>query len=461
VIQKKAKTESPGAVEANKQTSPRAKVRLSHQARFLIHSLLVGLPGSVLALVFLWLGGYSLKLQVTLTLLILLLWLGLAFALRSRVVRPLQTLSNLLAALREGDYSIRARGALSGDALGEVMLEVNALGETLREQRLGALDATNLLRTVMAEIDVAVFAFDGEQKLRLVNQAGANLLAKPAEQLLGRSAAELGLAHPLSSNEARTIQFAFPGRVGRWGVRRSAFRERGLPHQLLVLSDLSQPLREEERQAWQRLIRVLGHELNNSLAPIQSIAGSLRQLLTKQPSPADSREDLERGLTVIATRAEALARFMEAYARLAKLPPPRFQEVNLDALVARVVNLEKRTNVTLEPGPHLTIRADPDQLEQLLINLLCNAVDAALETGGHVKVGWTKKNSHLDVWVRDEGQGLLNTSNLFVPFFTTKPGGSGIGLVLSRQIAEAHGGTLTLENRSIGTGCEARLRLPL
>jgi two-component system nitrogen regulation sensor histidine kinase NtrY len=462
VIEKQATRESPTtATTATAFAAQKRKVRLSHQARLLIHALLVGLPGSSLALILLWLGSYSLKLQVTLTLLILLTWFGLAYGLRKRVVHPLQTLANLLAALREGDYSIRARGARHGDALGEVMTEVNALGETLREQRLGALDATNLLRTVMAEIDVAVFAFDGEQRLRLVNRAGESLLAKPAEQLLGRSAAELGLADSLSGTAARTIQAAFPGRAGRWGVRRSAFRERGLPHQLLVLSDLSRPLREEERQAWQRLIRVLGHELNNSLAPIQSIAGSLRQLVSRNPSPADWREDLERGLVVISTRAEALGRFMEAYARLAKLPPPRFQDVDLDSLVTRVVELEKRAPVTLDPGPTLTIQADPDQLEQLLINLLCNAVDAALETGGAVKVGWTKKNSHLDIFVKDEGPGLLNTGNLFVPFFTTKPGGSGIGLVLSRQIAEAHGGTLTLENSVTGPGCEARLRLPL
>jgi nitrogen fixation/metabolism regulation signal transduction histidine kinase len=434
---------------------------LSYQTRVLLQALLIGLPGLIVALVLLWRADYSLKLQGTLTLLILLSWIGLAFALRERFVRPMQTIMNLLSALREGDYSIRARGAREGDALGEVMLEVNALGETLREQRLGALDATNLLRTVMAEIDVAVFAFDNEQRLRLVNRAGEQLLARPAEQLLGRSADELGLADSLSGSAARTMQIAFPGRAGRWGVRRSSFRERGLPHQLLVLSDLSQPLREEEREAWQRLIRVLGHELNNSLAPIQSIAGSLRQLITKKGAPADSHEDMERGLTVIATRAEALGRFMEAYARLAKLPPPRFQDVSLERLVERVVELEKRASVVLVPGPRLTIQADPDQLEQLLINLLRNAVDAALETGGSVKVGWTKKNSHLDVWVKDEGPGLLNTSNLFVPFFTTKPGGTGIGLVLSRQIAEAHGGTLTLENSSTGAGCEARLRLPL
>jgi two-component system nitrogen regulation sensor histidine kinase NtrY len=461
VIQQKTKRESLDTVVANNRSTEQPRRALNHQRRVLIHALLVGLPGSIIALALLWRGSYSFKLQGPLTLLILLSWLALAFALRERVVRPLQTLANLLAALREGDYSIRARGAVRGDPLGEAMLEVNALGETLREQRLGALDATNLLRTVMAETDVAVFAFDGEQRLRLVNRAGEHLLARPAEQLLGRSAAELGLADSLSGDATQTMQTVFPGRVGRWGVRRSAFREKGLPHQLLVLSDLSQPLREEERQAWQRLIRVLGHELNNSLAPIQSIAGSLRQLLMKEPAPPDWREDVEHGLTIISTRAEALGRFMEAYARLAKLPPPRFRDVNLDALVARVVELEKRVPVTLVPGPQLTIQADPDQLEQLLINLLRNAVDAALETGGVVKVGWTKKNSHLDVWVNDEGPGLMNTNNLFVPFFTTKLGGSGIGLVLSRQIAEAHGGNLTLENRSSGTGCEARLRLPL
>jgi two-component system nitrogen regulation sensor histidine kinase NtrY len=244
-------------------------------------------------------------------------------------------------------------------------------------------------------------------------------------------------------------------------VRRSIFRERGAPHQLLVLSDLSRALREEERQAWQRLVRVLGHELNNSLAPIKSIAGSLESLVVREPRPVDWKEDMRRGLGVIASRAAALSRFMEAYARLAKLPPPRLKTLSLSALVKRVVRLETRLSVGLAAGPEITIRADGDQLEQLLINLVRNAVDASMETGGGVRVGWARNNGFVEVWVEDEGHGLSNTGNLFVPFFTTKPNGSGIGLVLSRQIAEAHGGTLSLDNKENGPGCEARLRLPI
>jgi signal transduction histidine kinase len=254
---------------------------------------------------------------------------------------------------------------------------------------------------------------------------------------------------------------SFPGAAGRWELRRSTFREGGLSHQLLVLSDLSRVLRQEEREAWQRLIRVLGHELNNSLTPIKSVAESLNHLAKRKEKPADWQEDLRRGLALIGTRAESLSRFLGGYTQLARLPPPRFASVEVGAWVRRVVSLETRLAVRVNPGPEIRIRADGDQLEQLLINLVRNAVDAALETGGEVRLGWTKNGTLLDVRVEDDGPGLSNTANLFVPFFTTKAGGSGIGLALSRQIAEAHGGSLTLENRRSGHGCEARLRLPL
>ena len=443
------------------KSSTESRSKLTHDRRILILAIMAGLPGAVVSLILLWQGDYQPRTQWTLTVLVLGCWWGFAFALVERVVRPLQTLSNLLAALWEGDYSIRARGASDDDPLGEVMLEVNALGELLREQRLGALEATTLLRTVMEEIEVAIFAFDGEQRLRWLNRAGERLLGRPSERLLLRTAEELGLVECLLEETPPTVQMSFPGGVGRWGLRRSSFREHGLPHQLLMLTDLTRALREEERQAWQRLVRVLGHEINNSLTPIKSIAGSLVSLTSKETLPSDWQEDVQRGLNVISTRAEALNRFMGAYSRLARLPQPKFQPIDIGSLVRRVAELETRLPVKVIPGPPLTIQADGDQLEQLLINLQRNAVDASLETQGGVRVGWARVNGHLNLWVDDDGPGLSNTANLFVPFFTTKPEGSGIGLVLCRQIAEGHGGALTLENRRNGRGCEARLRLPL
>ncbi len=356
---------------------------------------------------------------------------------------------------------MRGRAGAFDDALGEVMREVNTLGGTLREQRLGALEATTLLRTVMSEIDVAVFAFDHERKLRLVNRAGERLLAAPAERALGASAEELNLDTCLEGEPQQTFQMTFPGGAGRWGLRRTLVREHGLPLQLLVVADLTLPLRQQELHAWQRLVRVLGHELNNSLTPIKSIAGSLASLLTRQPLPADWEDDMRRGLNVISTRSEALSRFIGAYARLAKLPRPQLQAMEIRPWVERGVSLETRLKVGVRPGPEIAIQGDPDQVEQVLINLLRNAADAATITGGGVQIGWMRNGTHVEVAIEDEGPGISNTTNLFVPFFTTKPGGSGIGLVLSRQIAEQHGGTLVLENRTDRIGCVARLRLPV
>ncbi|HSJ14160.1 MAG TPA: ATP-binding protein [Longimicrobiales bacterium] len=435
--------------------------RVSFETRVVLLALAAGLPGTAVAIAIMILEAYTAKVVLTFGILVLGFWLGFAFALRERVVRPLQTLSNLLAALLEGDYSIRSRGATTDDALGLAMLEVNALGETLREQRLGALEASALLRKVMEEIEVAVFAFDGDLKLRLVNRAGERLLGMPMERMTGRTAEALGLDRLLDGDDQRIVDMAFAGGQGRWQMRRSMFRQGGAPHRLLVLSDLSRTLREEELLAWQRLIRVLSHEINNSLAPIKSIAGSLTTALARTPRAPDTDEDLQRGLSIIAGRSDALQRFMASYARLARLPAPRLAPVDVGEWVRRVVALETRLPVTIEPGPDTVIEADGDQLDQLLINLVRNAVDASLETGGGVCIGWSRNGAKVVVRVTDDGQGLSDTTNLFVPFFTTKPQGSGIGLALSRQIADAHDGSLVVENRRRRRGAEARLTLPL
>jgi nitrogen fixation/metabolism regulation signal transduction histidine kinase len=420
-----------------------------------------GLPGVVVSLVWVWTGDHGVEVRWTLTVLVLGTWLAAAALARERVLRPLQTLSNLLSGLREGDYSVRGAGANEQDALGVAVAEINTLGATLQAQRLGAMEATALLRTVIAEIDSAIFAFDADGKLRLVNREGERLLNQPIERLLGRGADTLGLDVYLRDDAPRTLDLSRDGRLARWEVRRREFRQDGLPHQLLVLTDVSHVLREEERLAWQRIVRVLSHEINNSLAPIKSIARSLQRVIKREPRAPDWEQEALHGLDVIEGRSASLSRFLQAYARLAQLPKPVRKPVDVEPWVRRAVELEERMPVVVCPGLPTTVLADRDQLDQLLINLVRNAVDAASDTGGGVCVSWTTDDSAVIVTVEDEGPGLSDTVNLFVPFFTTKPQGTGIGLALSRQIAEAHGGVLTLANREDRPGARARLRLPL
>src|SRR5215831_14661968 len=434
--------------------------RLSYEGKITWLTFLAVAPAIIIALGLLWFGDHTPKLQWTLTILIVGCMAAFILSTREHAVRPLQTLSNLLAALREGDYSIRARGAHEGSALGEVLLEVNSLGETLRQQRLGAFEATALLRTIMSEIDVAIFTFDPERRLRLINRAGEALLGRPMDKLLGKTAQELGLHACFHADDGEPLTLSFPGGSGRWGIGRSTFREQGLPHELLVLTDLSRTLREEERRAWQRLVRVLSHEMNNSLAPIKSLAASLESLLRRDPLPVDWKDDASAGLNSIASRADSLARFLQAYTRLTKLPPPQKHDVVIAPLIQRVVDLEPRLEVQVVSGPRTVIRADAAQIEQALINLLHNAVDAALETHGNVTLSCREKAGCVEIFIEDEGPGIMNPANLFVPFFTTKPDGSGIGLPLCRQIAEAHDGTLALMNRQGRRGAQALLRLP-
>ena len=436
-------------------------MKLSHDRKILLLALLAGLPPLVAATILLWLLPTTDLLRVTVLGGLVLAWVVAARAAQLRVIRPLQVIANLLAGLREGHFTLRAREEESDDVLGAVRREVNTLQETLKEQRLGALEADALLRRVMEEIDVAVFAFDAERALRLVNRAGERLLGQPAERLIGRTAAQLGLEQTLEGETPRILELVVPGAAtGKWEVRRRPFRQGGLPLEMVVLTDISRVLRSEERSVWQRLVRVLSHEINNSLAPIKSLAGTMTSLLDRTPRAPDWEADLHKGLEVIGTRSDALNRFMASYARLAKLPPPVLAPLDVGDWVRRAIQLESRLPVRLIEGPKVSILADGDQLDQVLINLFTNALEAAQETGGGVEVSWTALDGSVEVAVQDEGPGLPSPGNLFVPFFTTKPSGSGIGLVFCRQVVEAHGGGITLRNRTDRKGCVATLRLP-
>ncbi|HET8553976.1 MAG TPA: ATP-binding protein [Rhodanobacteraceae bacterium] len=428
------------------------------ERRVLYGSLLVALP-ALCVLVAVLLSGPLENFLAWLLLIAAIIATGmLARWQYRRVVFPLYTLSGLLEALREGDYSLR--GA-AGNVLGDVVYDINALAERLQEERIRFEESTHLLGKTLSTLDSAVFVFDENRRLRLINPAAQQLLAAERDRLFGRSADELGLATLLEGPSARVCAHVFAQRGGRFDIRHTALRRDGRGGQLLVVNDVGHVLREEERQAWQRLLRVLGHEVNNSLAPIQSMAGTLAALVAREPLPDDWREDFASGLNVIAKRAGALSRFLSGYATLARLPSPHLAEVDLPALLRKVVQLESRVPVTLEEGEPLEVRADADQLEQALINLVRNAAEASLTRAGGVRVRWFRDRDRAVVDIDDDGPGLPTSDNLFVPFFTTKPGGSGIGLALVRQILEAHDGGVSLAAREDAEGVRATLWLPL
>jgi nitrogen fixation/metabolism regulation signal transduction histidine kinase len=435
------------------------------ERRIVRFSALLALPGVLISGILICLEPWGLGSKLFLLGAELLASLVIGVALYHHIIRPLQSLANVVGALREDDYSFRARLGVQHDALGELSVEVNALADLLAQHRTGTIEVNALLQRVVEEVDIPLFAFDPERKLRLVNSAGEKLLRQPSQELLRKTADELGLQTTLSCDNETLVQLHFRSDL-RWLVRRSSFRQQGVPHTLIVLSDVSRALRDEERRAWQRLIRVMGHELNNSLAPIKSIAGSLSARLSSMDLEGRQQHDFERGLSIIENRAASLNRFLQAYRQLAQMPPPVLQHCSISTLVTRVAAMETRIDVKVIPGPEVTLMADPDQLEQMLINLLHNAAEAALlppipsESAPEILCGWTLNEKYVVLTIEDNGPGLMNPGNVFVPFYTTKAGGSGIGLVLSRQISEAHHGSLELSNRKGRRGCAVTVTLP-
>ena len=474
-----ASSASPRAPLASRPNLPRRfplaanRRRLSYERRIRLWLAGFALPSLVLAAILAHSVSGSMLLSLSVGFAASVLWLIAATYFFDQLIRPLQTLTNVVAALREDDFSFRARGARRGDTLGDLALEINTLANTLHTQSSAARDALTLVERVMTSMPSPVLAFTLDGNLRLLNHAAEQAFHLARASTIGRPAGDLGLTSMLqAADEDLYIHgVASPSRTPastRWSIRRTAFRLHGVPHALFVLSDVASALREEERVAWQRLIRVLSHEINNSLTPIKSIAGTLRSRLPElhHEDQENPFSDFRRGLQVIEERAASLNRFLQAYQHLTHLPLPQLQRFPLQDLLEQLVPLETRLSLIMRSVSSLEVFADRDQLGQLLINLIRNAVDAALDPSTsanqipEVILDSFRTAEEIIVQIHDNGPGLTNSANLFVPFYTTKPDGSGIGLVLARQIAAAHKGSLTLVNRTGVSGCTAELRFP-
>lgn len=375
---------------------------------------------------------------------------GYALA-RHRADRGYRQLAALLLGLRDGDYTLRAIAARG--ALGAAFAAVNALADALMGTRRAGIESDALLGKLLGAVDLAIIVIGPRGTIIGGNDAAGTLLGTDAEFLTGLHPEPLGIAPWLDPNGPTRFDTALPGGTGPWHVRRVRFRRGGRDHLVLVASDLSRALRDEERRVWRGLIRVLSHETGNSLGPIQATAEAL------QRHAADPRQ-IRDGLALIERRTRSLAGFIRRYADLARLPPPMPEPAALGPLLHRIAALETRVPIRTAIGPTNETMLDPAQIEQALINLIRNAADAALEAGGAVDITLEIAAPHIRIAIIDEGRGLPQTENLFVPGFTTKPGGSGIGLVLAREIIEAHGGTLHLSNRPDRPGAQALITLP-
>lgn len=387
----------------------------------------------------------------------LVVCLATPFYLRRVLQRHFYSLANVLESVRSGEFSMRVTASNPTTAWSEVYREINDLTDRLQGSRLDELEEDILLDKLLAEFEVPVLVFDGRRVLKNVNQKGCRLFAKSREELVGLRVEQLNLHDLLEHESGAVIDHWFPEQGGRWELRKNYFVRRGQRFLLVLINDLSRALREEERVAWQRLIRVLGHELNNSLASLTSVSETLLSRLEDEKNE-QWHETQRRGLSLISQRSTSLLRFTESYTQLAKLPAPKKRPTDLMELIASVSEITPGTFLLRNRNSSI-LEADPDQLQLLLINLLKNAVEASSEESP-VEISWDQFKQGVRIHVVDSGVGLPASDNLFVPFYTTKEHGSGIGLFLCRQIAEAHGGTLQLRNRDDAAGCVAELWLP-
>jgi len=374
-----------------------------------------------------------------------------------------RSICNLLDAMIQGDYSLRARTSEGDTALNELVDSVNSLAQRLTKQRTESVESQFLLQTVIKHIDVATIALNDNNEFAFINPAAESLLGLTVNTKEITSSDQLEQLKHLERGNSKVMNLTFNKQQGKFNVHMEEFREAGKQHKLLFLTDVSRLLRVEERNAWQSLVRVISHEINNSLAPIASISETLKRMMSKQQNIEMHKENLVDGLSIIAQRANNLTNFVNSYKQIAQLPEPKKSKTNIRELINKVIALYQNNNIHIISSDDVSLLIDPVQIEQVLINLIKNAIESVNVTknDGNIEISWKLEQRKFQLFISDQGAGISNESNLFVPFYTTKKQGSGIGLVLCRQILEVHNGQLSLKNKTNETGCLATIDLPI
>ena len=409
--------------------------------------LLLGLLGLIAYLI-----NASILAIITAVIVILLPYSYYAWRVKNAMITPLFGLSASLEAVRHEDYSMRAHPKFKSGAVKSLSDEVNLMAEDLRLRKLHYDQQAVLVLNLIEQLATPIAVFDQNGRLDHANDAFSIWIGQPWQQAKLLSAHALGLLFDDTDKQHILWQIKDKDIASQWQLRHSGFAMIGSTYQLVVLTNIEQVINETERGAWHKMTRVLSHEINNSLSPIKSLAQSLVDVFTQHSTDTLAIEALE----VIASRSDNLMQFVNRYASLNQQFDIKTETLHCATLLAKVTALFDHA-VLVDAGEQ-TINADPILLEQVVINLIKNAIEASPKESP-VKVKVHQGSRSTKIVIEDSGSGIANPDNLFVPFYTTKDKGKGIGLALSRNMVEQQGGRLTLQNRSQEQGAVAIINI--
>lgn len=415
------------------------------------------IPSCLLATYFLWASDWNVYLKSLISIFLLSATVFHLYSFYDKLKDQFISLANLVEALNVGDYSLRAKVASEGAGHSDLVNQINRLADSLTSARYDYKESQLLLAKLLKQVGVVIFACDEKNHITMANPAAEAFFSKPESKLVNLSLTDLDVSSLIDAKSNQVILLNINQSASRWHLFKNGFRDQGKQHNLFILSDMETVLSRQEQKAWKDLVRVLSHEINNSLSPIISLTSTLNKLTSTFDLDDDNKSDFQGGLTIIGERAARLNTFIKGYRQLASLPEPNKQPHDLVKVVQNTCELLGYA-YEFNKIEACLLEFDAAQLEQCLINIIKNAYEANSQIP--FKVTLSKEGDFAVIAIRDFGPGVSNPDNLFVPLYTTKKQGTGIGLALCRQIVLGHNGHISLDNHPEG-GCHVQIKIPL